>query len=114
MGAVGIEEAATVSAQVLDELERGHGSLSDGLNSTLQGVGLCVRRQVERHALPDQNQAARDCQRQKNPKQSTDEIHPEVAQGRRMLPREAPDESDPNSQAGSSREEVLRDQANEL
>src|ERR1700733_10232543 len=114
MGAVGIEEAATVSPQVLDELERGHGSLSDDLNSALQCVGLRVRRQVERYALPDQNQAAHDGHRQKNPKQSADEIHPEVAQGRRMLPREASDKSDPNSQAGISREEILRDQANEL
>ena len=87
MGAVGVEEAAAVGSQVLDELQRGHRSLSDGLNSALQSMDFRVRRQVERHALPDQGQAAHQRHRQKNPKQSSDQVHPEVAQGGRTFPR---------------------------
>ena len=63
MGAVGVEEAAAVGPQVLDELQRCHRSLSDSLNSTLQCVGFRVRPQIERHALPDQYEAAHQGQR---------------------------------------------------
>ena len=111
MGAIGIEEAAAVGSQVLDELQRRHRSLSDGLTATFQSVGLRVRRQVERHALPDQGEAADHRRRQKHPKQRSYEIRPEVAHGSRMRPGEASDEGDSQGKSGRARKEVLRDQA---
>ena len=46
---------------------------------------LGVRREVERHALPDQHEAAHQRQGQQDPKQAADQVHPEVAQRRRLL-----------------------------
>src|ERR1039458_5186551 len=94
MGAVGVEEAAPVGPIVLDELQRAHRSLSDGLNPTLQGVSFGVGGQVEGYALPDQGKASHHGQGQEDPKQSPNEIHPEVAQGSRAFPGEAADEGD--------------------
>ncbi len=68
VGAVGVEESAAVGSQVLDELERGDGSLRDGLDSALQSVDLRVRRKVERYALPDQGSGCPLAPRAKGPK----------------------------------------------
>src|SRR5258708_30606205 len=73
-----------------------------------------VRRQVERHALPDQGEAANHGRRQKDPKQRSYEVHPEVAHGSRTLPGEASDEGDSQGKAGRAGEEVLRDQTKQL
>ncbi len=44
MGAVGVEEAAAVGAQVLDELQGGDGPLGDRLRPPLQRLRLDIRR----------------------------------------------------------------------
>ena len=77
-------------------------------------MGLRVVRQVERHALPDQNETAHQSQRHQDPKKSADQVHPEVPQCARTFPYEASDESHPQGEAGSACQEVLRDQAKHL
>jgi len=114
MGTIGIEKAAAFGSQIRDKLIRGCRSLSDGLTSTLQSVGFRIARQVDRYALADQNQAARQSQRQEDPKQASGQIHPEVAQGSGSFPYEASDEGNPHGEAGSAGEEILRDQSQQL
>ena len=71
---------------------------------------LGVGGQVERHALPDQHEAAEQRQGQQNPEQRPDQVDPEVAERRRPLAGEAADEGDADRQPGRAGQEVLRHQ----
>jgi hypothetical protein len=63
MGAVGVEKAADVSAEVLDDLKSGYRSLRDDLRGALEcgdrGVGV----EVHRYTLPDEEQRAWNAER---------------------------------------------------
>ncbi|HUI58032.1 MAG TPA: hypothetical protein VLY04_23820 [Bryobacteraceae bacterium] len=114
MRAIGVEETAAIGAQVLDEFQRCHRSLRDGLGSTLQGSRRDVRVEVQRDALPEQNQAAHQRQRQQDPEQRPRQVHPEIAQRGRALAGDAADEGESHRQARRTGEKILRYQADQL
>jgi hypothetical protein len=53
MGGIGVEEAATVRAEFLDDLLRGDRALRDDLFAAFEGRRVNIGRQVLRHAFPD-------------------------------------------------------------
>ena len=115
MRAIGIEEAATIGAEFLDNLLRGHRTLRNGLRGNsvhyrfAGGIyrGLTVRvhvldllrlhqlhgvvgLQVLHHALRDQNQRTDNAEGQQHPQARAHHVDPEVADGcicRRAMPR---------------------------
>ena len=114
MGAVGIEKAAAVRAEVLDELQRGDGALRDCLLRSLQRMCDRIRRKVERHALPNQHQSADERQRQQHPQNGSHQIDPKIAQRFRPLAGKTADEGDAHREPGRAGEKVLGSQADEL
>jgi hypothetical protein len=79
---VGIEEPAAVGAQVLDELERSHRSLSDDLLPPLERPRDGIRGRAHGHPLPDEHEATHERQRQEDPQEGAYKVDPEVAQCR--------------------------------
>ena len=114
MGAVGVEEAASVGSQLLDEFERCDRALREVLYSAFQRMGFDVGRKVHRYALPHQGNGTEQRQRQQHPQQRAHQIDPEVAQRRGLLACEAANEGDACGKTGRTRQEVLCGKANHL
>ena len=76
---VGTQEAAAVGADVLDDLQRGHGAHGDILLSPLNGGHRHVGIEILGDALPDQEHAADDGKRNQNAGGHLDQISIEVA-----------------------------------
>jgi hypothetical protein len=64
--------------------------------------------------LPDEDQAADERYGQQHPQQRPYKVHPEIAEGGRVLPGETADEGDADGQPGRAGQEVLRHQADRL
>ncbi len=92
MSPVGVKEAAAIGAEILDDLERSHGTLRYDLLSTLDGSGDRIVVEVHRNALPDEQQAADQCSRQQDPEQGACQINPKIAKRVGALPGQAADE----------------------
>ena len=67
MRRVGIEEAAAIGAQLLDDLLRGDRSLRDDLLGAFQRLDVSVGAEVLRHALPYQHQREHDADGKQHP-----------------------------------------------
>ena len=89
MRGVGIEEAAAVSSQHLDDLLGGHRSHGNRLLGAFQGRGADVGTQILRHALPDEEQANNDRDRQQDVECATSQIDPKIADTFRRAAGEA-------------------------
>ena len=132
MRAVGVEEAAAVGAELLDDLLRGHRSLRDrlrgdrihhrlaaGVNRRL-AIGAdvldllrlhqlyrVVGPQVLHHALRDQHQRAHNAERQQHPQAGADQVHPEIADGLHLAAGNAANEGNRQRDADRRRREVV-------
>ena len=73
-----------------------------------------VRKQVLRDALPDEEQADDDRQRQQDVEGGARQIDPEIADDAAFAPEEAADHRGPDGDAGRRRHEVLRRQPDHL
>ena len=107
MRGVDVEEAAAVGADGLDDDLRGDRPLGDGLLGALQGRGIDIAAQILRHALPDEDQADDDRERQQDVERAAGQIDPEIADGLRRPADEAADEGDGDGDAGRGRDEVM-------
>ena len=139
MRAVGVEEAAAVGAEFLDDLLRGHRALRDGLRGDrvhhrlaagidrrlavgvhmlhllrLDQLRRVVGLQVLHHALRHQHQRADDAERQQHPQAAANHVHPEVADGLHLPARDAANEGDRQRDARRRRNEVVIGQAGHL
>ena len=114
MSPIGVEESTTVRAQVLDDFQRGHRPLSDGLPRAVESGGLSVRVEIHRHTLPRQKQRSHHRQRQQHPKDRAHQVNPEVAEGGSAIARHATNEGDSDRQAGCACKKVLHREAHDL
>ncbi len=143
VGAVGVEEPAPVGPQFLDELLGGHRPLGNRLLGDVHGllhrltarvlddIALRVllidlrrlrvddlRRvigtEVLHHPLRDEKERADNAEGQQHPEGGAYEVHPEVADGLRLAPRDAADEGDGDGNARGRRGEVVVSQAGHL
>ena len=79
MGGVGVEEAAAVGAEHLDDFLRSHRSLGDHLLGAFERRRLGIGAEILRHALPDEEQADDDRDRQQDVERAAGQIDPEIA-----------------------------------
>ena len=93
-GGVGTQEAAAVGADVLDDLQRGHGAHGDILLSPLNGGHRHVGIEILGDALPDQEHAADDGKRNQNAGGHLDQISIEVAHVVLALASQSADKGD--------------------
>ena len=111
---VGVEEAAAVGAQHLDDFLRGDRPLGDHLLGALERGRLGVGAEILRHALPDEEQADDDADRQQDVERAAGEIDPEVADALGRAPGEAADQRDRQRDAGRGRDEVVHGEPRHL
>ena len=76
-------------------------------------VAAC-RVEVRRHPLPDQQKDADERDREEDPQDGADEVHPEVPDARRFRPDETPQEGDADGEARRAGEKVLRREPDHL
>ena len=94
-GGVGAQEAAAVGAQVLDDLQRGHGAHGDDPAwSPPMVFTTTLAIEILGHALPDQQQAADDGEGKQNAGGDPDQISKEVAHVVLGLASQAADKGD--------------------
>ena len=112
---VGVEDAATVGAQHLDDLLRGGGTGVERTGAARDGVD---RRQVARKLLRnthgDQHGRGDDGDRQQQPQVQPRQVHPEVAETVGPGAHEATDQGAGDTDADGRRHEVLHREAGEL
>ena len=139
MSAVGVEEAAAVGAEFLDDLLRGHRTLRDGLRGDrvhhrlavgvhrglavgahvlhllrLNQLHRVVGLQVLHHALRDQHQRADNAERQQHPQAAADHVHPEVADGLHLPAGDAANEGNRQRDTDRCGDEVVIGQPGHL
>ncbi len=114
MSRVGIEEAATICAQILDNLLRGHRPLSNHLRGALQSMHHRIWIEVLHHALRDIDQRAHHRKWQQHIEHTAREINPEIPQRLRAAPGQAANKCDRQHDAGGGRDEVVEGQAGHL
>ena len=81
MRRVGVEEAAAVGAQHLDDFLGRHRALGNDLLGAFQRGGIGIGGQVLRRAAGDQHEADDDGRRQQDVYDAAGQIDPEVAEG---------------------------------
>ena len=108
-GGVCAQEAAAVGAQVLDDLKCGDGTHGDGLEGALQCIHHDVGVEVLGHALPHQQQAAHDGERQQQAGGDAGQVGEEVAHVVLGLSGQPADERDAGSVAAGGRDEHHED-----
>ena len=80
MGGIGIEEAATVGADVLDGFERGDRADGDTLLAALNRMGYYLDIEGLRRTLRNQEQRQHEADRQQHARREADEIAIEIAE----------------------------------
>ena len=111
---VDVKEAATIGAQVFNDLHRSHGTLSDGLYLPIQGMYYCVGVEVLNHALRDEDQRTYETDRQQDIERAAYEINPEVAQVLRAAAGQSAHQGHSQRDARGSRDELVKGQAGHL
>ena len=106
MGGVGVEEAAAVVAQLLDEFLRGDRAVGDRLLRAFEGGDRLGRVPRLRHTLPDQHEGSDEGDRQQDVQHAAGQVDPVVADRGRAAPRETAEQGDRDGQAGGGRGEV--------
>ena len=118
VGAVGVEEAAAVGAQLLDRLLRGDRTERHHLLGALDGGDLVVGREVLDHPLAHQDQGEDQAHREKHVDRAPDQVGPEIADGpgraRRQATGEPAGQGDGNRDPRGSRDEVVPGQSRHL
>ena len=143
MGGVGIEEAAAVGAQHLDGHLGGHGTLGNRLGLDLdvfhhrvalgvldllaagvllghlggiriEHLGGLVGAEVLDHPLGDQKHGKHQADGQQQVEAAPGQIDPEIAQGRGLIPGDAPHQGRGDGDAGGGRNEVVKGQPHHL
>ena len=114
MGGIGVEEAAAIGAQHLDDFLRGDRPLGDHLLGAFERRRLGVGAEILRHALPDEEQADDDRDRQQDVERAARQIDPEVADALGRAAGEAADQRDRQRNAGRRRDEVVNRQPRHL
>ena len=108
-GGVCTQEAAAVGAQVLDDLKCGDGTHGDGLEGALQCIHHDVGVEVLGHALPHQQQAAHDGERQQQAGGDAGQVGEEVAHVVLGLAGQPADERDAGGVAAGGRDKHHED-----
>src|SRR5215475_6673679 len=136
MGAVSVEETASVSSPLLDDFLRGHWALRDGLRGNCihdrLAVGIESRLTIRINALNllwfdqvhgviwlevlddalrDEQQRADDAKWQEYPEATANEIYPEVAERLHLAAGDAADKCDGQHDSGGRRNEVVKGEA---
>ena len=114
MRRVGVEEAAAVGAQDLDDFLRSNRALCDDLLGAFQRGRLGIGAQVLRHALPNEHQSDNDRDRQQDVEHAAGQIDPEIAQGLHRAPRETAHQRNRQRDAGGRGDEVVHRQPGHL
>ena len=114
MRRIGVEEAAAVGAELLDDLLARHRPDRDGLLRAFQR--RCVDRagQRLRHAERDEDQRADDRDRQQEVERDPRQIDPEIADRRRGGARKAAHQREGHREAGRGRDEIMHGEAEHL
>src|SRR5215207_4287259 len=76
---VGVEEAAAVGAELLDDLLAGRGAAGNELRRTVEGVGHREAIEVLDHALADEDEGTDNRDRQQDADDRAGQVDPEVA-----------------------------------
>src|ERR1700680_459861 len=139
MSAVGIEEAAAIRPQHLDSFLRSDWSLRDGLGGDGIHHGLAtlvhnrlticanslhllrfdklyrvIRFQILHNSLGDQNQCINSAHRYEDPKKSSGQVYPEIADGLLLTPRYSPDEGNRECDTGRRGSKIVISQTSHL
>ena len=114
MRRVGVEEAATVSAEHLDGDLRGGRADGDGLPRLLERGRVHVGAQRLRNALPDEEERIDDADGQQHVQRAPCRVDPEVANRVGRCTRKAANERNREHDAGGCRHEVLHRQTEHL
>ena len=114
MGGVGVEEAAAVGAELLDDLLAGHRTNRYGLLGAFQGRGVDGPDQGLRHAQGDEDQRPDDRDRQQNVEGDSGQIGPEIADSGRRGAHEATHQREGHGEAGRRRDEIVHGEAEHL
>ncbi len=113
-GAVDVEEAAAVGAELLDRDLRCGRPPGEGLIESAQAGEADIGREVLDHALGDQDQGPDRRERQQDVEERAGDVPPEVAELLDAAAREAPDHGGQYGHADRRRDEVLDGQAGHL
>ena len=114
MGGVGVEEAAPVGAELLDDLLARDRPDRDGLLRALERGCVDGTGQRLRHAESDEDERADDRDRQEDVKRNPRQVDPEVPDRRRRRAREAAHEGERHREARRRRQEVVHGEAEHL
>ncbi len=111
---VGVEESATVRADLLDGLLGCHRAARDDRVCAGDRRVVLERIEVLNHAGDDQNHRGNNRQRQENTQDSAGDIHPEVSDGQRLATREPAYQGDRDRDSHGGRREVLYGEPRDL
>ncbi len=114
MGGVGVEVAAAVGAELLDDLLRGHGAAVDLLGAAGQLTDLVDPGEVLDGAARDEHQRADDRDGDQDADGAAHQVGPEVAEVPGAGAGEAPYERDGDGDADGRGDEVLHREAERL
>src|SRR5207245_11633457 len=114
MRAVGVEEAAAVRAELLDDFLRGDRSLRDRLLRAFNGRNNVVRPKVLDDTLRHEHQRTNETDREKDPETAPDDVDPEIAERVHFALRDTADERDRERDADGGRSKVVKGEAGHL
>ena len=114
MGRIGVEKAAAVGPELLDDFLARHRADRDGLFRAFQR--RCVDRSGERlrHAERDQHKRADQSDRQQNVERDPGQIGPEIADRGRRGARKAAHQREGHREAGRRGDEIVHGEADHL
>jgi hypothetical protein len=111
---IGIEEAAPVAAQKLDDFLRRYGPAGNRLRRTFERSGFDRWRQSLRHALPNEKESRQHADREQNVEPAANKIDPKIANRWRSSPRKSANERHGDCYSGRGREKRMNRYADHL
>ncbi len=114
MRGIGVEEAAAVGAELLDDLLAGDRPDRNGLLRPFERHRFDRAGEGLRHAESDEHQSADERDRQKNVERDAGHIDPEIADSRRARACKAAHQSEGHRQSRRRRHEVVHGEAEHL
>ena len=114
MRRIGVEKAAAVGAELLDDLLARHRADRDGLFRAFQRRRVNRSGERLRHAERDQHKRADESDRQENVEGDPRHIGPEIADRRRRGARKAAHQREGHGEAGRRGDEIMHGEADHL